>query len=462
MAEGHNTGGLDVIKNLLTSFLTTAVLLTGFFVYFSSSHGAWLRERLSGPHDLIPVTGQTGEIEYWTCTMHPLVKMKEPGTCPICAMDLVAVKKKSATGLTGSATQTAVEMVGDDSVFNVDPRRQQLINVQTTIVQSKQLKKAIRTVANLELDETQIRHVNPKIKGWIERVYVDFTLQHVQQGDPLFSVYSPELVATQEEYLLAVRTAENLGQSSFDFVSNGSRSLLRATRRRLELFDVTDEQIRNLEKTGTIQKSLIVYSPVSGHVLQKNAFENMYVTPETNVYTVADHTRIWAQAKVYENEISYIYVGQPASMTVPAFPGETFRGNISYVYPHLNEKTRTMEARLEFPNPDLKLKPEMYANIEIRVSLGKRLAVPESAVLRTGTRDLVFVDLGEGSMQLRRVEVGAKAGGYYEILKGLRLGEKVVSAANFLIDAESKVQGVEASWETPKPENSRPPGGREE
>ena len=186
-------------------------------------------------------------------------------------------------------------------------------------------------------------------------------------------------------------------------------------------------------------------------MIQKNTFENMYVTPDMNVYTVADHSRIWAKVQIYENEIPYISEGQAAVMTVPASPGETFRGKVSYVYPHLDAKTRTMKVRLEFPNPDLKLKPEMYANIDLRVPLGRLLAVPDSAVLRTGTRDLVFVDLGNGQLQLRRVEIGAKAGDYYEVLKGLRAGEKVVSAANFLIDAESKVQGVKASWETPKP-----------
>jgi len=200
-----------------------------------------------------------------------------------------------------------------------------------------------------------------------------------------------------------------------------------------------------------VQKNLIVYSPVNGHVTEKNAFPNMYVTPETRIYTIADYTRIWAYVEIYENEISYVRKGQPAVMRTVAYPGKAFHGNITYVYPHLNEKTRTMRVRLEFPNPDLKLKPGMYSNIEIQVPLGATLAVPKSAVLRTGKRDLVFVDLGSGQMQLRQVEIGATASGYYEILKGLKPGERVVSAANFLIDAESKVQGVEASWETPKP-----------
>lgn len=428
---------------MLISLVLTALLTGGFLLYFASDQGAWLRERLSGEHQLVAVISEGGDLDYWTCTMHPSVKMKEPGKCPICAMDLVQIRK-------GSSPDTAAAAV-DESLFMVDPRRQQLLNVQTTTVERRPLEKVIRTVATLELDETQIRHVNPKIRGWIEKIFVNFTLQYVEKGDPLFSVYSPELVSTQEEYLLALRMAEGLSTSSFENVTNGARSLLEATRRRLLLLDITEEQIRALEKTGKVQKSLTIYSPATGHVIQKNAFENMYVTPDMNVYTVADHSRIWAKVEIYENEIPYISEGQAAVMTVPASPGESFRGKVSYVYPHLDARTRTMKARLEFPNPDLKLKPGMYANIDLRVPLGRLLAVPYSAVLRTGTRDLVFVDLGNGQLQLRRVEIGAKAGDYYEVLKGLRAGEKVISAANFLIDAESKVQGVIASWETPKP-----------
>ena len=439
-------------KKLSISLILASALFSGALVYFwKQAPASWLQETFTGEHQLVAVTGEDGEIEYWTCTMHPSVRMKEPGTCPICAMDLVPVMKRSSAISDNVSTNSAQQIAGDESTFTVDPRRQQLINVQTTPVEVRSLKKVIRTVATLELDETGIEYVHPKIQGWIDKVFVDFTLQHVNEGDPLFSIYSPELVSTQEEYLLALKTAENLADSPFEHVSNGARSLFEATRRRLELFDITDEQIEQLEKSGQVQKNLIVYSPVNGHVTEKNAFPNMYVTPETRIYTIADYTRIWAYVEIYENEISYVRKGQPAVMRTVAYPGKAFHGNITYVYPHLNEKTRTMRVRLEFPNPDLKLKPGMYSNIEIQVPLGATLAVPKSAVLRTGKRDLVFVDLGSGQMQLRQVEIGATASGYYEILKGLKPGERVVSAANFLIDAESKVQGVEASWETPKP-----------
>ena len=431
--------------------LVSIVLASALFLFWSQAPASWLQEIFSGEHQLVAVRGEDGDIEYWTCTMHPSVRMKDPGTCPICAMNLVPVMKRAPATLDNGTTNSGQPITSDESTFTVDPRRQQLINVQTTEVEIHSLEKVIRTVATLEVDETRIAYVHPKISGWIQRVFVDFTLQHVNLGDPLFSIYSPQLVSTQEEYLLALKTGENLADSPFEHVASGARSLFEATRRRLELFDITDEQIEQLEKNGQVQKHLIMYSPASGYVVERAAFPNMHVTPETRIYTIADYTNIWAYVEIYENEISYVREGQRVAMSTAAYPGEVFRGDITYVYPQLNEETRTMRVRLEFPNPELRLKPGMYSNIEIQVPLGATLAVPESAVLRTGKRDLVFVDLGSGTMQLRQVQVGAQAGGYYEILKGLQTGERVVSAANFLIDAESKVQGVEASWETPKP-----------
>ncbi len=438
-------------KKLSISLILASAVFAGVLVYFwNQSPASWLRETLTGEHQLVAVRDEGGDIEYWTCTMHPSVRMTEPGTCPICAMDLVPVRRNPVVS-SDSASDSGEQIVSDHSTFFVDPRRQQLINVQTAPVEVRSLEKVIRAVATLELDETRIAQVHPKIEGWIDQVFVDFTFQQVKKGEPLFSIYSPKLVSTQEEYLLALRTAENLTNSPFEHVSNGARSLLEATRRKLELLDVTHEQITQLEKTGKVQKTMVVYSPSAGHVMDKDAFPNMYVTPETRVYTIADYTAIWAYAEIYENEISHVREGQRVVMSTVAYPGEDFKGEITYVYPHLNEKTRTMRVRVEFHNPDLKLKPGMYSTIELQVPLGVMLTVPESALLRTGTRDLVFVDLGSGHMQLRQVKVGTKAGGYYEILQGLQAGERVVSAANFLIDAESKVQGVQASWETPRP-----------
>lgn len=436
---------------LVASHLLVATLVLVFSPWLSDSLPLrWVREQLTGQHQLAPVADPEGEILYWTCSMHPSVRMPEPGKCPICSMDLIPVKK-SVSSPTPGAGPEAGNGPEDPSLFVVDAKRQQLINVQTTPVEIRPLIKRIRAYGTLTLDERLIEHVHPRVSGWLEETYVDFEHAHVMKGDPLFSIYSPELVASQEEYLLALRTAEDLSTSPFDHVSQGARSLVHAARRRLELFNLTDSQIRELEKTGQVKRTVTVYSPVTGHVIKRNAFPNQYVTPETAVYTIADHSRIWAQVEVYENDIPYLRVGRPVVMTIPSSPGERLRGRISYLYPHLNPKTRTMNVRLEFPNPDLRLKPEMYVDGEIEVALGEKLTVPDTAVLRTGTRDLVFVDLGEGRMQMREIQVGDKTGEYYPVLAGLQAGERVVTSANFLIDAEARIRGTEASWATPQP-----------
>lgn len=464
--------------------LILIILIVGFFIIYKYGYKIpVLREMpfFSRGHEHIykPVLSEEGEIEYWTCTMHPSVRLKDPGTCPICKMDLVPVmkrvnvpnespsmeteekegtQKQEATeetqgtqGIDHSRHGAGIPVVKDDvkeskSIFKVSPERQQIIGVKTEPVTVRPLEKAIRTVGMVELDETKITYVHTKISGWIEKVFVNFTLQHVKKGEPLFSIYSPELVSTQEEYILALRSKEILGDNQFPEIANGANSLVDSTRRRLQLWDISEYQIREIERTGKVQKSLIINSPVTGYVTEKNAFDNMYVEPNTRVYTIADHSVVWVDADIYENEISLVKPGQEATMTVNSHPGEEFRGKILYLLPHLESATRTAKTRMEFQNLDLKLLPKMYANVEIDIPLGEKLTVPESAVLRTGKQDIVFVDKGEGKLEMRRVELGQKAEGNYEVLRGLREGEMVVSRANFLIDAESKIQAAIASW----------------
>ncbi len=426
-------------------------------------------------HEYRPVFDEKGEIDYWTCAMHPSVRLKEPGQCPICGMDTVEVWKKD-NSQKEPVTQANMEekdraengedmagMQGHDhssmgvppkpgsdqeakSTFSVSPSRQQLIGVKTEPVMIRFLDKEIRTVGIVEIDETRIENVNIKIKGWIDKVFIDYTWQYVKKGDPLFSIYSPELVSTQEEFLLALKSKELLGSNKYSEISSGSNSLLQSTRRRLELWDISENQIRELEKTGKVKTSLTILSPVSGNVVEKNAFENMHVEPNTLLYKIADHSIVWVQVDIYENEISLIKLGQEATMTLASFPGEEFSGKATFIWPHIDPKTRTVKVRLEFPNPDLKLLPEMYANVNLEIPIGEKLSMPESAVLRTGKQDIVFVDKGEGNMAIRKVELGQKAGGYYEVLRGLKKGDNVVSRANFLIDSESKIQAAVATW----------------
>jgi RND family efflux transporter MFP subunit len=333
-----------------------------------------------------------------------------------------------------------------DSTFSVSPERQQLIGIKTEPAKMRSMDKEIRTVGMVELDESKIYNIQTKYSGWIEKVYVDYRWQHVHIGQPLFTIYSPDLVTAQEEYLLALKSRTILNDSQFADISRGAESLLEASRRRLELLGVSRSQIKELERTGEVKTNLTYYSPVKGHVAQKNAFENMRVEPNTLLYKIADHTTAWVQVDIYENEIALVKLGDKATMTLASFPGEVFEGEVKFINPHITPETRTVKVRLEFPNPDLKLLPEMYADVTLDIPVGERLTIPASAVLKTGKNDIVFVDKGEGNLEIRKVELGQKAGSYYEVLRGLKDGDKVVSRANFLIDSESKVQAAVATW----------------
>lgn len=457
-------------KILLVSIL---LLLTGFGLYKYGYKIPVLKEipffAAGHDHQLKPVLKEEGGIDYWTCGMHPSVRLKEPGQCPICNMQLVPVEKmdKNSGKMKGDPDREMDEMQNvnemdhrmhgmgsirkpkdgnSKSIFTVSPERQQRIGVKTEEIKVRPMTKKIRTVGLVELDETKIEHIHTKFSGWIDEVFVDYTFQHVKKGDPLFSIYSPELVSTQEEYLLALRSNKILSDNQFSEIREGSNSLVKASRRRLKLWDVSENQIKELERTGKVTESVLVYSPITGHVTLKNAFNNMYVEPNTRIYTIADHTTAWVNADIYESDISLIKEGQKARITVESLPGEVFEGKVSFIWPHLMAKTRTTKARLEFPNPDLKLLPEMYANVNIDIPMKTTLTVPDSAVLQTGKQNIVFVDKGNGNMEIRKVELGHEAEGYYEVLRGLEKGDKVVSRANFLIDAESKIQSAVASW----------------
>lgn len=321
------------------------------------------------------------------------------------------------------------------------PERQQISGVRTGVVEVKDLAAAIRTVGIVDYDERRLARIHTKVEGWIEELFVDFTGKPVRKGDPLFSVYSPELVASQAEYLLAVRAKGYIENSPVPEVSRGGGSLLEAARRRLLLWDITPAQIEELERTGVPKKSLTLYSPIDGIVLKRDVFRGMFVKPDTQLYEIADISTVWVNADIYEYELSMIREGQEATVTLSYYPGQTFRGRVIYIYPYLAEKTRTVRARFELQNtPDWKLKPGMFSNVEVKVALGPRLAVPEEAVLDSGTRRVVFVDHGQGRFDPREVKLGAKVAGYYEVLSGVAKGEKVVTSANFLLDSESRLK----------------------
>ncbi len=324
----------------------------------------------------------------------------------------------------------------------VSAERQQISGVRFGRVEYRNLEKVIRTVGRMEFDEKKISTVNPKIGGWIEDLYVDYTGKMVRKGQPLLSIYSPELVAAQEEVLLALKAKKILGASPIAEVAEGGDRLLQGARRRLLLWDITPKQLETLEQTGEIKKSMILYSPADGFVMEKMAYKGMSIMPGTALYKIGDLSSIWVIGDVYEYELPFIKIGDRAMITLAYFPGETFEGTATYIYPMLDPKTRTAKVRFDLPNPEFKLKPEMWANVELKIPLGRKLVIPEDAVMDSGTMQMVFVDRGQGHFESRHIQVGSKTEGYYEVLSGLKEGERVVTSANFLIDSESRLSGA--------------------
>jgi len=311
----------------------------------------------------------------------------------------------------------------------ISPERQQLIGVKFGKVEKKPLEKVIRTVGRVDYDEKRLVTVSPKIGGWIEDLYVDFTGKYVKKGERLLAIYSPELVSAQEEYLIALRTAKALGSRD---------SLVESARRRLKLWDISDGQIKALEERGQVSKTLNLHSPFNGFVLERMAFQGMNVMPGMALYKLADLSVVWLYADIYEYELPLIRLGQEATIELSYYPGETLRGKVIYIYPYMDAGTRTAKVRFEFPNPHGKLKPDMYANVQIKIPLGPKLAVPEGAIIDTGERQVAILDRGSGYFEPREVKLGTKVDHYYVVLKGLSAGDRVVTSANFLIDSESK------------------------
>jgi Cu(I)/Ag(I) efflux system membrane fusion protein len=322
----------------------------------------------------------------------------------------------------------------------VSPEKQQLVGIRTAVAAVRPLIKTIRTVGIVTYDETQVAQVFSKVEGWIEKLFVNYTGKLVQKGQPLFTLYSPDLVSTQEEYLLALKAKQTLGSSSIKEISAGSDSLLESAHRRLSLWDISEEQINELKKTDKPTRTLTFYSPISGFVLKKDAAQGMKVMPDKELYTITDLSTVWVNADIYENELANIRLGQRATIVLTYFPGQRFSGKVTWIAPVLEEKTRTTKVRLEFANRDFKLKPEMYANVEIEVDGGKKLAIPDEAVLDSGIRKIIFIDKGEGRYAPAEVKIGSKFDGYYEVLSGLSPGERIIASGSFLLDSESRLK----------------------
>lgn len=330
--------------------------------------------------------------------------------------------------------------------IEIPPDKQQMIGVRTVDVAVRPLQKVIRTVGMIEYDERRLATVNTRFEGWIEKLHVDYAGRYVKKGEPLAEIYSPELFATQQEFINTLKWTKskirNPESGIGDLLSRDAEAILEAARQRLKLWDISDEQIRRIEQTGRPIRTMTIYSPVSGYIIQKAALQGMRVMPGEKLFDVADLSMVWIISDIYEYELPLIKAGQRARITLSYFPAKEFSSAIDYVYPVLAGDTRTAKVRFSIPNPGGQLKPQMFTNVEIKIDLGKRLAIPDDAVIDTGTRQIVYVDKGEGNFEPREVMLGIRAEDFREVVMGLKAGEKVAAAATFLVDSEAQLKGV--------------------
>lgn len=456
---------------LITAGVTLALTLGALFA------AGFLSVQTPGTSSSAPVLDESRQEHHlYTCGMHPWIISEEPGDCPVCGMKLTPKRDEDAPeeasgertivywrapndpeeiydGPGKSKSGGELIPVYEDELIagveiRIDPVTQQNMGLRTAIVETGPLAYTIRTYGHLTYDETRTYQISPKFSGWFEKLYVDFTGRIVKKGEPLFEAYSSELMAAQEEYLAAYRTYRRSG-------GDVKNSFLESAKRRLSLFDIAESEIREIERADVVKKTMTIRSPFTGVVIHKNAIEGGAFKPGTTIYTIADLSRIWVEAHIYEYELNRVSEGLEAEITLPYHPGETFSGKVGYVYPYLQQKTRDVVIRIELENPDFRLKPQMYADVRIK-SHGDReegLLVPSEAVIRSGERNIVFVAREGGKFIPREVTMGkAVDGGKTHILTGLAEGETIVVSGQFLIDSESKLkEAVQKMMEARQP-----------
>lgn len=375
-----------------------------------------------------PAAGR--RVLYYRSPMDPKVTSSAPAKDSM-GMDFVPVYEDDV----------AAQPVEGRAALVLSPERRQLLGIRSEAVRRVPLEQTIRTVGTVAVDETRVHHVHTKFEGYVEHLYVDFTGKFVPAGAPLLSIYSPELVATQEEYLLAYRARSDLSQGALA-VAQGGEQLLAAARQRLLFWDISADDIARLERTGEVTRTLDLHADRGGYVVQKTVVHGMRVTPTDELFGIADLSRLWILADVYEHDLSAVRLGMSAEASLPYLPGRRWRGPVTNVAPLVDDRTRTIKVRIEVDNRDGGLKPDMYADVFLRVALGPGLAVNESAVVDAGDRRLVFLDRGEGRYEPREVTLGLKAGDFFQVLSGLAEGDLVVTSANFLLDSESSLRAA--------------------
>jgi Cu(I)/Ag(I) efflux system membrane fusion protein len=404
---------------------------TFFVVIFMAA--AWAGGYGYGRWYAKPAAGERKPL-YWIDPMHPWYKSEVPGIAPDCNMKLVPVYPGEEARYERRANKMP------EGTVQIAPEKQQLIGVEYGTAEYETVKSSVRAVARVTLDETKIAKVHSKLEGWIDQVFVDFTGKQVQQGDPLLTIYSPEALATQQEYLLAIKAQHVMHDNPVHEMLGSTENLVAAAKKRMELWDIGEKQIAEITASGVPLKNLTLTSPITGFVMERNVFAKQRIMPETSLYTVADLSRVWVIADVFEYEAAAVRLGMPATMTLSYLPGRTFRGKVNYILPQVDAATRTLKVRIEFPNADFALKPDMYGEVEFQTGGGRRLVVPQTAVLNSGDRQVVFVDRGKGYFEPREVKLGGRSDGRVEIVSGLQPAERIVISGNFLIDSESQLK----------------------
>jgi len=415
-------------------------------------------------HGNVTSRGQLGAAEMYQCPMHPTIIQDHPGDCPICGMKLVRVETPAPVGTPGpnvaheTEAARAAPAVSGFSTVDIDPSRQQLIGLRTAEVTRAKVGGTRRTVGRVVVDETRVYRINLKVAGFVERIYVDFIGKSVNRGAPLFTLYSPELLIAQDEFLLALQN-RGLVQDVTGVPSGDGETLVNAARRKLELWDVPAKTIDQIAQTRQSIRTITFHSPVKGVVTKKDVVQGMRLDAGAMPYEVVDLSHVWVVADVYESELRFVKQGMPATLTLNAFPNRVFRGKTAFIDPMLNPMTRTVEVRIAFPNPNGELKPQMFGEVVLDSSPRDVLAIPQDAVIHSGTRHLVFVAIGNGRFEPREVRLGESDGDRVEVVTGLAAGERVVTRANFLIDSESRLRAslaeLTGAGQSLQPESAR-------
>ncbi len=439
--------------------------------------------------DLVPVKNTTTEskennssskeseaTQLWTCGMHPEVILEEPGQCPKCGMNLVPLKQGTAEQAPSESKQKKGKILywrapmdpteiydrpgkskmgmdlipvyegeaelGSGGTIRIDPVTVQNMGVRTAQVMKKDFYHVIRTVGYIAYDERKEFTINNKISGWVEKLYVNYTGKQVKKGQPLLDIYSPELLTTQEEYVLALKNLQAVKHSELTQVRQSAEELLKSSLKRLQYWDIPSSEIERLTRTQQVRKTLTLYAPFNGFVIHKNVLQGTYIKAGQDLFRLADISKVWVQVSVYDSDLPWIKLGGEAQIQLSYLPEKTFTGKITYIYPYLDQKARDVKVRLEFSNPNYELKPGMYANVIIKADpIRDALVVPTEAVIRSGKRNVVFVARGEGRFEPRQVKIGEEnENGEVRILSGLLEGERVVISAQFMLDSESRLQ----------------------